>query len=108
MKPISLRIRNAKILADAHAALARAGRDEEVRQAHNTRVMKRAREIVARRQERDRLQRCARLAAHKAILLAKDAFAKITASVSNDIDRERWREQQKMVEAALMEIVEKR
>jgi len=105
--PISLRLRNAEILAQARAALGRE-RQEELKRSHNTRVMKRAREIVARRQERDRLQRCARLAAHKAILLAKDAFAKITASASNDIDRERWREQQKMVEAALMEIVEKR
>jgi len=40
--------------------------------------------------------------------LAKDAFAKITASARNDIDCERWRERQKMVEAALMEIAEKR
>jgi len=107
VKPISLRLRNAEILRRAHAALDR-GRQQELKQAHNARVLERAREIVARRQEQDRLRRCARLSAHKAILLAKGAFAKITASASNDIDRERWRERQKMVEAALMEIVEKR
>ena len=107
VSPISLRIRHAKILADARAALG-SERQEELRRSHSAAVNRRAREIVARRQEQDRLQRCARLAAHKAILLAKDAFAKITATASTDIDRDRWLEQQKMVEAALMEIVERR
>src|SRR5262245_27890861 len=107
VKPISLRLRSAEILRRAHAALDR-GRQQELKQAHNTRVLERAREIVARRREQDRLRRCARLAARKAMLLTKDAFVKISASASNDIDRERWHERQKMVEAALMEIVEKR
>jgi len=107
VSPISLRIRHAKILADARAALG-SERQEELRRSHSAAVNRRAREIVARRQEQDRLQRCARLAARKAMLLTKDAFVKISASASNDIDRERWRERQKMVEAALMEIVEKR
>jgi hypothetical protein len=51
IKPISLRLRNAEILAQARAALGR-GREQELKQA-NARVMKRAREIVARRQEQE-------------------------------------------------------
>jgi hypothetical protein len=107
MRPISLKLRHSEIMRRAHAALGRE-RQEELKRSHNARVLERAREIVARRQEQDRLRRCARLSARKAMLLTKDAFVKISASASNDIDRERWRERQKMVEAALMEIVEKR
>ena len=108
MKPISLRIRHAAILREAHAALARAGRDEEVRRAHNTRVMERARGIVAQAREQDRLRRCAKLAALKALAACRAAFGSMRASTSSEIDRERWRERQELVEAALMEIVEKK
>jgi hypothetical protein len=104
VRPISLRIRHAKILADARAALG-SERQEQLRRSHSDAVNRRAREIVARRQEQDRLRRCARLAARKAILLTKDAFAKIGASTTSDVDQQHWRERQKMVEAALMEIV---
>ena len=108
MKPISLRIRHAAILREAHAALARAGRDEEVRRAHNTRVMERARGIVAQAREQDRLRRCAKLAALKALAACRAAFGSMRASTSSEIDRERWRERQELVEAALIEIVEKK
>jgi hypothetical protein len=108
VKPISLRIRHAAILRDARAALARAGRDEEVRRAHNTRVMERARGIVAQAREQDRLRRCAKLAALKALAACRTAFGSMRASTSSEIDRQRWRERQELVEAALMEIVEKK
>ena len=106
MKPISLRIRHAAILREARAALARGGRDEEVRRAHNARVMERARGIVAQAREQDRLRRCAKLAALKALAACRAAFGSMRASTSSEIDRERWRERQELVEAALMEIVE--
>jgi len=108
MKPISLRIRHAAILREARAALARGGRDEEVRRAHNARVMERARGIVAQAREQDRLRRCAKLAALKALAACRAAFGSMRASTSSEIDRERWRERQELVEAALMEIVEKK
>lgn len=103
MKPV--RIRHAKILAEAHAALARGGREAEAKRAHRERVLEKARGIVARHREEDRLRRCARLSAHKAILLAKDAFAKISASTSSDVDQQHWRERQEIVERELREIV---
>jgi len=108
MKPISLRIRHAAILREARAALARGGRDEEVRRAHNARVMERARGIVAQAREQDRLRRCAKLAALKALAACRAAFGSMRASTSSEIDRERWRERQELVEAALIEIVEKK
>jgi hypothetical protein len=107
VKPISLRIRNAEILRAAHAALGR-GREQELKQAHNARVMERARGIVAQAREQDRQRRCAKLAALKAIAAVRDAFGSMSASTSSEIDRERWRERQQLVEAALMEIVEKK
>ena len=107
MKPISLKLRNAEILAQARAALGR-GREQELKQAHNTRVMERARGIVAQAREQDRLRRCAKLAALKALAACRAAFGSMRASTSSEIDRERWRERQELVEAALMEIVEKK
>ena|SRR5262245_40755349 len=105
VRPISLRIRHAA-MRNAHAALG-AGRQEELRRAHYARVNQRAREIIARRQEEDRLARCARLSAHKAAFFAADAFEKISASANNDIDRQKWREARALVEAELRKIVEK-
>ena len=107
VRPISLRLRNAEILAQARAALGR-GREQELKQAHNTRVMERARGIVAQAREQDRLRRCAKLAALKALAACRAAFGSMRASTSSEIDRERWRERQELVEAALMEIVEKK
>jgi hypothetical protein len=108
VKPISLRSRHAEILREAHAALARGGRDEEVRRAHNTRVMERARGIVAQAREQDRQRRCARLAALKALAACRTAFGSMRASTSSEIDRERWRERQEVVERELRAIVERK
>ena len=107
IKPISLRLRHAEILAQARAALGR-GREQELKQAHNARVMDRARGIVAQVQEQDRQRRCAKLAALKALAACRTAFGSMRASTSSEIDRERWRERQELVEAALIEIVEKK
>jgi hypothetical protein len=104
VRPISLRLRNAEILAQARAALGR-GREQELKQAHNTRVMERARGIVAQAREQDRQRRCAKLSALKAIAAVRDAFGSMRASTSSEIDRERWRERQELVERELREIV---
>ena len=104
VRPISLRLRNAEILAQAHAALGR-GRQQELRQAHNARVMERARGIVAQAREQDRLRRCAKLAAFKALHAARDAFANISFSSTSEVDREHWRERQEIVERELQEIL---
>ena len=106
MKPISLRIRHAKILSEARAALGR-GREQELKQAHNARVMERARGIVAQAQEQDRLRRCAKLAALKAIAAVRDAFGSMSASTTSDVDQEHWRERKELVEAELMEVVKR-
>jgi|SRR6516165_3467131 hypothetical protein len=62
VKPISLRLRHAEILAQARVALG-SGREQELKQAHNTRVMERARGIVAQAKEQDRQRRRGKLAA---------------------------------------------
>jgi hypothetical protein len=106
IKPVSLRLRHAAILRDARAALARAGREEELRRAHNTRVIERARATVARVQEQDRLRRCAKLAALKAIAAVRDAYGNISSSMTSEADREHWRERRELVERELQEIIE--
>jgi hypothetical protein len=103
-----IRLRYGAILRQAHAALARAGREEELKRSHNAAVLKRARSIVAQAREQDRQRRCAKLAALKALTACRTAFGSMRASTSSEIDRERWRERQELVEAALMEIVEKK
>src|SRR5262249_15778478 len=104
VKAISLRIRHAKILAEARAALGR-GREQELKRAHNSRIMEQARGIVAQAREQDRQRRCAKLAALKALAACRTAFGSMRASTSSEIDREHWRERQEFVEAELMKIV---
>jgi hypothetical protein len=104
MKPISLRIRHAKILSEARAALGR-GREQELKQAHNTRVIERARGIVACAKEENRLQRCAALAAQKAIVAVSEAYA-AQDKVADEFDRERWLGLRDFVVSELMRIVE--
>src|SRR5262249_59200124 len=106
VKPISLRLSNAEIRARAEATLIRAGRADDLKRAHTARVMREARATVARAQEQARLKRAAALAAHKALLSVKDAFAKIRSSTTSDVDQQRWRERQELVEVELMRIIE--
>jgi hypothetical protein len=74
IKPISLRLRNAEILAKARAALGNA-REARLKQSHTAAVMRRARATGARAKEQNRLKRCAVLAAQKAILAVREAYA---------------------------------
>ena len=75
VRPISLRLRHAEILAKARATLIRGGRGDELKRAHTAAVMRKARTIVERRQEQDRLRRIAVLAGQKAVLAVKQAYA---------------------------------
>jgi hypothetical protein len=104
MKPISLRIRHAKILSEARTALGR-GREQELKQAHNTRVIERARGIVTEAREQDRQRHCAKLAALKALAASRTAFGSMRASTSSDVDQQHWHERQEIVERELQEIL---
>jgi hypothetical protein len=90
VKPISLRLRNAGILAQARATLARAGRAQELKQAHNAAVMRRARTTVARAREQDRLRRCAKLAAFKAIAAVREAYWTQDKVNASELEQKRW------------------
>jgi trehalose-6-phosphatase len=106
MKPISLKIRRqGAILREAHAALVRAGQEQELKQAHNARVMERARKTVARAREQDRLRRCARMSALRALAAVHDAYVNIVSSTTSSADQQRWRERQQVVERELQELV---
>src|SRR5262245_10836260 len=89
VKPISLRLRNAEILAQARATLVRAGRGPELQRVHGAAVMRQARATVARAKEQNRLKRCAVLAAQKAIVAVRDAYA-VQDKVADKFDREHW------------------
>ena len=103
VKPI--RLRNAEIIAQARATLIRAGRGPELEQARKRAVVERARAIVERRQEQDRLRRIAVLAAQKAVLAVKQAYA-AQDKVADEFERERWLGLRDFVVSALMRIVE--
>ena len=100
-----VRIRHARLLAEAHAALVRGGREAEVTKARNARVLEKARSIVARAREEDRLRRVAKFSALKALDQVRSAFGSMRASTSSEVDRERWRGRQELVERELREIV---
>jgi hypothetical protein len=103
VKPI--RLRNAEIIAQARATLIRAGRGPELEQARKRAVVERARAIVERRQEQDRLRRIAVLAAQKAVLAVKQAYA-AQDKVADEFERERWLGLRDFVVSELMRIVE--
>jgi hypothetical protein len=105
VKPI--RLRNAEILAKARATLIRSGRGPELEQARKRAVMERARAIVERRQEQDRLRRIAVLAAQKAVLAVKRAF-EAQNKAAEKFDRERWLGLRDFVVSELERIVEGR
>ena len=90
VKPISLRLRNAEILAQARATLIRAGRGDALERAHTAAVMRKARATVARAKEENRLKRCAVLRAQKRLLpsarpmrLKKKSPTSLTASAGS-------------------------
>src|SRR5262245_11969511 len=107
VKPISLRLRNAEILAKARATLIRAGRGDELKRAHTAAVMRKARATVARAKEENRLKRCAVLRAQKAIVAVREAYA-AQDKVTDDFDRKRWIGLRDFVVSELARIVEGR
>jgi hypothetical protein len=90
VKPISLRLRNAEILAKARATLIKAGRGPELERRHAARVMEEARAIVDRRREQDRLRRVAVLAAQKAILVVNKTYRAQDQIDADETERARW------------------
>ena len=99
------RLRHAAILREAHATLAGTGRDVQLKQSRNTAILRKAHAIVAHAREQDRLRRCAKSAAYRAIAMAREAYEKINSSSTSDVDQKRWRERRELVEAELMRIV---
>jgi hypothetical protein len=105
VKPISLRLRNAEILAQARATLIRGGRGDELKRAHTARVMRQARATVARAKEQNRLKAVAALAAQKAIVAVRAAY-QAQEKVADEFERERWLGSREFVVSELMRIVE--
>src|SRR5215831_7926983 len=106
VKPISLRLRSAEIRARAEATLIRAGRADDVKRAHSARVMREARATVARAREQNRLRRCAKLAAFKAIAAVREAYAAQNKIDGTEFERERWLGLRDLVLAELARIAE--
>src|SRR5262249_22973075 len=108
VSPISLRLRNAEILAQARATLARAGRAQELKQAHNAAVMRRGRAAAAQAREQDRLKRCAALAANKAIVAVRRAYSDQDKLDATEFERARWSAARELILDELRKIVEGR
>ena len=107
MKPISLKLRNAEILAKARATLIRGGHGEELKRAHTAAVLRQARATVEKAKEQARLKRCAVLAAHKAIVAVKAAY-EAQNKFADEFDRGRWLGLRDFVVSELERIVEGR
>ena len=97
VKPISLRLRNAEILAQARATLIRGGHGDELKRAHAAAVIRQARATIARGQEQNRLTRCAALAALKAIVAVREAYRRQDQVDSSEFERARWSAAQAMI-----------
>jgi hypothetical protein len=72
-------------------------------------ILRESREILARRAEEDRLRRCKKLAAFKALDAARRAYEleeKTDLRFKPGIEQKRWRERRQMVEAELKRIAE--
>jgi hypothetical protein len=108
VKPISLQLRNAEIRARAEATLIRAGRADDVKRAHDARVLRQARETVERAKEQNRLKRCARLAAAKAIAAVREAYFLQSKVDASEFERARWQAAREMILDELRKIVEGR
>ena len=108
IKPISLRLRNAEILAQARATLIRAGRGPELERAHTARVMREARATVERAKEQKRLKAVAALAAHKAILAVRQAYFQMDKIDATEFERAAWNARKELVLDELRKIAEGR
>ena len=108
VRPISLRLRNAEILAQARATLMRAGRGDELKRAHTATVMRQARVTVARAKEQKRLKAVAALAASKAIAAVREAYWEQDKIDASEFERARWYAAREMILDELRKIVEGR
>jgi hypothetical protein len=108
VRPISLRLRNAEILAKARATLIRAGRGDELKRAHTTAVMRQARATVASAKEQKRLKTVAALAAFKAIAAVREAYGKQDKIEASELERARWYAARALILDELQKIVEGR
>jgi len=108
IKPISLRLRYTQALNQAHAILIKAGRGDELKRAHNARVLREARATVERAKEQRRLKRCAALAAHKAILAVRQAYFQMDKIDATEFERAAWNASRAVVLDELSKIVEGR
>src|SRR5215475_9367759 len=108
VKPISLRLRNAEILAQARATLIRDGRGDELKRAHAAVVMRQARATVERAKEQKRLKRVAALAAHKAILAVGQAYFQMDKIDATEFERAAWNARKELVLDELRKIVDGR
>ena len=108
VKPISLRLRNAEILAKARATLIRAGRGDELKRAHTAAVMRQARATVARAKEQKRLKAVAELAAQKAIIAVRQAYQARDRIDASEFERAAWNASRAVVLDELSKIVEGR
>ena len=97
MKPISLKLRNAEILAQARATLIRAGRGDELKRAHTAAVMRQARTTVARAKEQKRLKAVAALAAFKAIAAVRKAYWEQDKVGAFEFERAAWNARKELV-----------
>jgi hypothetical protein len=108
VKPISLRLRHAEILAKARATLIRGGRGDELKRAHAAAVMRQARATVERAKEQKRLKRVAALAAHKAILAVRQTYFQMDKIDATEFERARWYAARALILDELQKIVEGR
>ena len=108
MKPISLRIRHAKILSEARATLIRAGRGDKLKRAHTATVMRQARATIARAKEQKRLKAVVALAASKAIAAVREAYWEQDKIDASEFERARWHAAREMILDELRKIVEGR
>jgi hypothetical protein len=108
VRPISLRLRNAEILAKARSALIRAGRGDELKRAHTAAILRQARVTVTRAKEQKRLKRCAALAANKAIVAVREAYFRQDKIDASEFERARWSAARALILDELQKIVEGR
>src|SRR5215813_944009 len=99
-----IRLRYGAIMNQARAALARAGREGELKRSHAA-VMRQARATVARAKKQKRLKAVAALAAQKAIVAVRAAY-QAQEKVADEFERERWLGLREFVVSELMRIVE--
>src|SRR5215472_7207154 len=90
VKPISLRLRNAEILAKARATLIRGGRGDELKRAHTAAVMRQARATVARAKEQKRLKAVAALMANRAIAAVYRAYSAQDQIDADEAEQASW------------------